>query len=79
MQGPHPFYKPKKDCLMPDMDLPPAAVQAGNVHDQNHKGASQQCDYYFEYADHSSFMGVLVRDVVKCCLTTKTRLTANSV
>lgn len=79
LQGPHPLYKLKKNSLVPDKDPLCAAVQAGSVHNHNHKGPSQQCDYYVEYADQSSSIGVLVRDIVWASLTNKTWLTENSV
>lgn len=79
VQGPHPLYKPKKDSLVPGKDPLCAAVKAGSVHNHNHKGASEQCDYDVEYADNGYSMGVLVRDSVRALLTNGTWLTTNSV
>lgn len=78
-KGPHPLYKPKKGSVVLGKDPLCAAVKAGSVHNHNHKGASEQCDYDVEYADNGYSMGVLVRDSVRALLTNKTVLTANSV
>jgi len=78
-KGPHPLYKPKKGSVVLGKDPLCAAVKAGSVHNHNHKGASEQCDYDVEYADNGYSMGVLVRDSVRALLTNGTWLTANSV
>jgi hypothetical protein len=79
VQGPHPLYKPKKGSVVLGKDPLCVAVKAGSVHNHNHKGASEQCDYDVEYADNGYSMGVLVRDSVRALFTNGTWLTANSV
>jgi len=69
---------PKTDSLVPDDDPLCAAVPGSGVNNHHHNGAPQ-CDYYVEYADHSSSMGVVVRDSVQAFLTNRTWVTANSV
>uniref|UniRef100_A0A0D6R1R2 Peptidase A1 domain-containing protein n=1 Tax=Araucaria cunninghamii TaxID=56994 RepID=A0A0D6R1R2_ARACU len=66
-KGPHPLYKPKRGQLVSCKDSICAGVQAR--HPSECRSRSQQCDYDVLYADHSSSMGVLVRDSVKVLLT----------
>jgi hypothetical protein len=56
-KGAHPLYKPKKVNLIPPKDSSCLAIQRSGSCD-----GCQQCDYEIDYADHSSSMGVLVRD-----------------
>ncbi|RRT75392.1 hypothetical protein B296_00017541 [Ensete ventricosum] len=58
LQGPHPWYRPKRTNLVPCRNRLCAALHSGTAQDQN----CGQCDYEIEYTDHGSSLGVLVAD-----------------
>ena len=72
VQGPNHLYKPNE--FVPSKDPMCDAVKG-----RSRQGASQKCDYHVDYAYHSYFEGVLVRDNVRVFLTSKTMSTSNSV
>ncbi|GLJ49819.1 hypothetical protein SUGI_1058340 [Cryptomeria japonica] len=66
-KGPHPLYDPKGGKLISCTAPICMGVQA--THNYECKSPAQQCDYEIEYADHSSSMGVLVKDSATVLLT----------
>ncbi|KAL8141846.1 hypothetical protein V2J09_014878 [Rumex salicifolius] len=59
-KGPNSLYKPTKSKIVPPKDSLCLEVQKNLK--SVYCGTCKQCDYEIEYADHSSSMGVLVRD-----------------
>lgn len=60
-QGPHPFYRPKKDKLVQCVD--PLCTSIRTLNSGQCELPSEQCDYEIAYADEGSSQGVLVKDV----------------
>ncbi|XP_027357588.1 aspartyl protease APCB1 [Abrus precatorius] len=73
-KGAHVLYKPTRSNVVPFMDslcLDVKENQKNGYHDN-----LQQCDYEIQYADHSSSLGVLIRDELNLITTngSKTKL-----
>ncbi|KAL6010941.1 hypothetical protein ACLOJK_001384 [Asimina triloba] len=71
-KGPHPFYMPTKEKLVPGEDS-----LCREVHSNQQLAYCQscpQCDYQIEYADQSSSMGVLARDELTLMMANGTSL-----
>ncbi|KAK9266220.1 hypothetical protein L1049_012424 [Liquidambar formosana] len=64
-KAPHPPYKPSNDLVICKDPL------CSSLHPPGHHDCKdpEQCDYFVEYADGSSSLGVLLRDVVPVNLT----------
>lgn len=54
------MYKPARGNVVPSADSLCIEVQKNPMN--GYQGSFQQCDYEIQYADHSSSLGVLVRD-----------------
>ncbi|KAK7314531.1 hypothetical protein VNO77_33057 [Canavalia gladiata] len=73
-KGAHTLYKPTRSNVVPYVDSLCLDVQKNQKN--GHHGSLQQCDYEIQYADHSSSLGVLIRDELQLIATngSKTRL-----
>ncbi|RDY03694.1 Aspartyl protease APCB1, partial [Mucuna pruriens] len=73
-KGAHVPYKPTRSNIVPSMDSLCLDVQKNQKN--GHHESLQQCDYEIQYADHSSSLGVLIRDELHLVTTngSKTKL-----
>ncbi|KAI9084236.1 hypothetical protein K1719_033743 [Acacia pycnantha] len=76
-KGAHLLYKPARGSILPPTESLCTDVQKNQRHG-NHDNF-QQCDYEIEYADHSSSMGVLVRDHLHLVTTNGSKANLNLV
>ncbi|XP_028772193.1 aspartyl protease APCB1-like, partial [Neltuma alba] len=76
-KGAHLLYKPARGSTVAPTDSLCTEVQKNQRHG-NHDNF-QQCDYEIEYADHSSSMGVLVRDYLHLVTTNGSKANLNLV
>lgn len=75
IQGAHVLYKPTRSNVVSSVDALCLDVQK-NQKNGHHDESLLQCDYEIQYADHSSSLGVLVRDELHLVTTngSKTKL-----
>ncbi|KAI4347172.1 hypothetical protein L6164_008007 [Bauhinia variegata] len=59
-KGAHMLYKPTTDSILPPAD--PLCKEFQKNQKNGYCESCHQCDYEIEYADHSSSLGVLIRD-----------------
>nr|KYP40172.1 Aspartic proteinase Asp1 [Cajanus cajan] len=73
-KGAHVLYKPTRSNVVSSVDALCMDVQKNQKN--GHQGILQQCDYEIQYADHSSSLGVLIRDELHLVTTngSKTKL-----
>ncbi|KAL2321215.1 hypothetical protein Fmac_030184 [Flemingia macrophylla] len=73
-KGAHVLYKPTRSNVVPSLDALCLDVQKNQKN--GHPESLQQCDYEIQYADHSSSLGVLIRDELHLVTTngSKTKL-----
>lgn len=76
-KGAHLLYKPARGSIIPPTDSLCTEVQKNQRHGKHDN--FQQCDYEIEYADHSSSMGVLVRDDLHLVTTNGSKANLNLV
>ncbi|TKY44692.1 Aspartic proteinase Asp1 [Spatholobus suberectus] len=76
-KGAHVLYKPIKSNLVPSTDSLCLDVQK-NQKNGNHD-SFRQCDYEIQYADHSSSLGVLIRDELHLVTTNGSKIKLNFV
>lgn len=72
------MYKPARGSTVLPTDSLCTDIQKNQRHG-NHDNFQQQCDYEIEYADHSSSMGVLIRDDLHVVTTNGSKANLNLV
>lgn len=76
-KGAHLLYKPTKSNIVPSTDSICSEVQKNQRN--GYPESSQQCDYEIQYADHSSSLGVLIRDELQLTATNGSKTKFNFV
>ncbi|XP_057735162.1 aspartyl protease APCB1 [Arachis stenosperma] len=77
-KGAHVPYKPVRSNIVPSVDSICFEVQK-NQRNEYQGSLQQQCDYEIQYADHSSSLGVLIRDDVHLLTTNGSKAKLNFV